>query len=182
MDIGIQWILKDKNYINKLIENVGDKLADHWKLSITDLTDEFLNWLDKHNLAVKYVELFYCSPKGSIFLHIDEIDPVNCCKINWVYDNGETWMRWARLKDGKQIYKQNNNIGGTYYTAMPGDFDYVEQTKIGKPTLVNAYHLHDVVNPTDQCRWCVSVVPKYKNNNSRLVWDEAIEIFSPYFS
>lgn len=182
LDIGINWILKDHDYFKKLYQDVANKSRAHWKLTISDLTNEILDWLDNHDLAVKYVELFYCASKSNIFLHSDEIEPKDCCKINWVYDQGDTWMRWAELKEGKQLSLQNNTIGGTYYAAQPGDYDYVEQTKIGQPTLINAYHLHDVVNPTDYDRWCISVVPKYKHNQgSRLTINEALAIFRPYF-
>lgn len=181
LNIGIDWILKDKDFINKLSLTVKDRPAAHWKLEIEDLTKEFLDWLDDYDLSVKYAELFYCAAKSNIFLHSDEINIIDCCKINWVYDQGDTWMRWAKLKEGRDIIKQNNTIGGTYYTAAEGDYDYVEKTNIKRPTLINAYHLHDVVNPTDHGRWCVSIVPKYKQG-SRLTMSEALEIFKSYFS
>ena len=182
MDIGLDWVLKDPDYIKKLSDTVKDKFAAHWKLDASDLTDEYLTWLDKHNLLASWVELFYCSPKGNIFLHKDEIHPPHGCKMNWVYDQGETWMRWFSLKEGKQIQKHDNTIGGIYYTANEGDYEFTTQTRVGKPTLVNAYELHDVINPSNYPRWALSVVPQFKHiPESRLVWSDAMKLFAPYF-
>lgn len=182
MDIGLDWILTDKYFIDKLSKQIGNKFAAHWKLQEEDLTEEFLEWLDSKNLAVRYAELFYCSPKGNIFVHSDEIEPAHGCKINWVYDQGETYMRWFKLKEGAKIEKHSNTIDGFYYTAQPEDYEFAVQARIGKPTLVNAYELHDVINPSDGPRWAVSIVPYFKNKpKSRLLWNEAIELFSDYF-
>lgn len=182
LDIGIDWPLRDLDLLKKLNLEIKGKKRSHWKLSISDLNNELLDWLDKHNLTVKYSEVFYCAAGSDIFLHSDEIDPKDCCKINWVYDQGHTSMRWAVLKDGKQMKIQNNTIGGTYYTADPGDYEYVAETRIGKPTLINAYYLHDVINPTNHDRWCISIVPKHKNAaGSRLIMHDALEIFKSYF-
>jgi len=182
MNMGMDWILKDPDFLKNLEISVKDKFACHWKLQLEDLSEEYLQWLDKHNLTISFSELFYCSPGGNIFLHIDEISPPDGCKMNWVYDQDETWMRFFKLRDGKEIKKHDNSIGGIYYTANEGDYDLADQVRVGKPTLVNAYHLHDVINPSNLPRWCVSIVPQFKNKpESRLMWDEAMTLFAPYF-
>lgn len=182
MNMGMDWILKDSEFLTKLEHTVKDKFAYHWKLDLEDISDQYLQWLDQHNLTISFSELFYCSAGGNIFLHIDEIHPPDGCKMNWVYDQDETWMRFFKLKEGREIKKHNNTIGSIYYTADDGDYEYADKVRVGKPTLVNAYHLHDVINPSKSPRWCVSVVPQFKDKpESRLMWDEAMVLFADYF-
>lgn len=183
MDIGLQWVLKDPDYFKK--KNVEEKYADHWFVPKEDLSDEFIEWLDRHNLDLYYSELFYCSPGGDIFMHVDEIEPANCCKINWVYDEDDTWMHWYELKPGKKLIKQNNYIGGEYWMCEKEDCVYVESARIQKPTLINAGVLHSVSNPSKGQRWCLSLVPQFKNSygpmtGPRFSWEEGLEVFKNY--
>ena len=180
MKINIQYPLKNLDFFSSL--EINKAAPAHKKLKESDLSDEYLSWLENHNLIATWPELFYCPPNGNIFLHIDEIHPPNGVKMNWVFDQGETFMRWWDLLPGKEIIKRDNTIGGSYYTCNEGDYRFACQHRIKTPTLVNAYILHDVINPTDHPRWCVSVVMRFKDRpDSRLTWEEAIPLFSNYF-
>lgn len=183
LDLGMEWILRDPNYFDK--KNVEGKFADHWYVPKEDLSLEFLNWLDQYNLDIYYSELFYCSAGGNIFLHADEIEPANVCKLNWVYDQGETWMSWYELKPGEQIQKRENFIGGIYYDCDRDACELAEKSRIAKPTMVNAGVLHDVVNPTEFPRWCLSIVPQFKNDlgpmtGPRFDWQQGMEVFKKW--
>jgi hypothetical protein len=179
LDIGMSWILKDPDHFNKL--DVTDKYAAHWNLSKDDLDKNFLEWLYKLDLDIFWAEIFYCSSKGSIFRHVDEITPANCCKLNWVYDQDETWMNWYQLKPGVSLRKEDNTIGGFYFSCDDNECDFVHRARIGKPTMVNAGVPHDVKNPSDYPRWCVSIVPSFKNPaNTRLAWEDGEKIFFRY--
>ena len=179
LDIGQDYILKDLNYFDKL--DVKDKPAAQFYLPVTDLSDDFLNWVDANDLEIRYSEIFYSAPHSGIFLHSDEIDPPNCSKINWIYDQGETWMNWYLPKPGTELIKQDNPIGGLYWNCAREDCDLVYSARVGKPSLVNVSVLHDVKNPTDHPRWCVSIVLKEKSASKRLDWTRSLEIFGPYF-
>jgi hypothetical protein len=182
MNIGMDWVLKDPEFLNKLEPTVKDKFTGHWQLELEDISDQYLQWLDQHNLTIRFSELFYCFPGGNIFLHIDDIYMPDGCKMNWVYDHDETWMRFFKLKEGRELKEYSSTIGSMYYTANEGDYEYADQVRVGKPTLVNAYHLHDIINPSKFPRWCVSVVPQFKDKlESRLMWDEAMILFADYF-
>lgn len=183
MDIGMEWILKDPDYFTK--KDVSEKPVGHWYVSKEDLSEEFLNWLDKNNLDLYYSELFYCSPGERIPMHVDEIKPANVCKLNWVYDEGETWMNWYELKPGKEIVKRDNSIGGLYWDCPRDDCEFAEKSKIQKPTLVNAGVLHDVENNSQGNRWCLSLVPQFKNEygpmtGPRFDWEQGLEVFKDY--
>lgn len=180
LNIGMEWILRDREYLEK--KDIKEKFAEHWYVPREDLSSEFLDWLDQNQLDIYYSELFYCSAGGNIFLHVDEIEPANVCKLNWVYDNGKTWMNWYELKPGEKISKRDNTIGGIYYDCDRSACELVERSRIGKPTLVNAGVLHDVINPTDHPRWCLSIVPQFKNDlgpmtGPRLGWQQGIKVF-----
>jgi hypothetical protein len=179
LDIGMPWILKDPDYLNKL--SVDKVNPNHFYLPITDLKDEFLSWLDQLNLKIHYSEIFYCPANGNIFKHSDCIDPLDSCKVNWVYDQGETYMRWFTLTSDAELKLRNNFIGGHYYSCDRDDQYFLDyQHRIQKPTLVNAAVPHDVINYSDFDRWAISLVFIKKDDDKRIGYSELIKILSPY--
>jgi hypothetical protein len=171
LNLPFDWILKDKDYLNNLVVN-PDKW-NHYYLPPDDLTLEFKDWVDSLGMVIRYSEIFYTKPKGSLFIHSDHLAPSDSCKINWVYDQGPTFMRWYRVKEGAELKLKENTIGGFYY-ACDNDSDYIltEQHRVGHGTLLNVGQPHDVINNTDYPRWCVSIVLQNKNNKTRIGFEE----------
>jgi hypothetical protein len=179
LDIGIEYILKDKNYFDNL--NIDDLPAAHFQLPVEELVDEFLQWVEDHDLKIRYSEIFYSAPHSGIFLHCDEIDPADSCKINWIYDQGETQMNWYMPHPGVELVKQNNSIGGLYWDCDRNDCDLIYSARVGRPSLLNVGMLHDIKNPTDYPRWCVSIVLQEQLADKRLTWHDAVKLFKPYY-
>ena len=179
LDLGIEYILKDKNYFDHL--DVDELPAAHFYLPVEDLVDEFIEWVDRHNLKIRYSEIFYSAPDSGIFLHCDEVDPADSCKINWIYDQGETYMNWYMPHPGIELTKQDNSIGGLYWDCDRDQCELVHSARVGKPSLINVSVLHDIKNPTKHPRWAVSIVLQEKTEAKRLTWHTAIKLFEPYF-
>jgi len=180
LNVNLDWILKDSDYLKKL--DVTEKYAAHFHLKIDDIKKELINWLDSLGLEIYYSEIFYSSAGGDIFLHSDEIDPPNCCKLNWVYDQGNTVMHWYELNQGAELTKFDNSIGGIYWSADKENCYHVYSHIVKKPTLVNVSILHKVDNNSDHGRFAISIVPREKKKDApkRLQWDQALEIFKPF--
>jgi len=181
LDIGMDWILKDKNYFEVLSSRVNNDSPAHFYLPVTDLSNEFLDWCKSLNCQIWYSEIFYTPPGGSIFKHSDYLQPADCCKINWVYNEGDSYMRWFIIKEGAELKLRKNEIGGEYL-ACDSDDDYIlkYQHKIGKPTLVNAAEPHDVINPSIFPRWAVSIVFREIGQDWRIGYKRFREILSSY--
>jgi hypothetical protein len=179
LDIGQDYILNNKNYFDNL--DVSGVPAAHFFLPLEEITDEFKTWVDGLGLRIRYSEIFYSSPNGGIFMHSDEIDPADCCKINWIYDQGDTWMNWYMPHPGIELTKQNNTIGGLYWDCPPEDCELVHRAQVGKPSLLNVSVLHNIENPTENPRWCISIVLQEKTADKRLQWHRATELFRSYF-
>jgi hypothetical protein len=180
-DLNLQydWILEDQSYLDRLY--VDPEKWNHYYLPPEHLTKEFKDWVDSLGLIIRYSEIFYTKARGSLFIHSDHLDPIDSCKINWVYDQGPTAMRWFRVKEGKELKLQENTIGGFYY-ACDNDDDYIldEEHRVGKGTLLNVGTPHDVINNTDYPRWCVSIVLQKKESEKRLGYLELKEILKDY--
>lgn len=178
LDIGFDYILKDPDYFSKL--PITDDDPAHFGIPHDAISDEFYSWLKKYNLQLEHSELFYCQPKGDIFIHIDEIDPPDSCKINWVYDQDETYMRWFKLKENKSLKMMKSPIGTNYWACDYNECTLEHQHRMGKPTLINASEIHDVINPSNHRRFCVSVVVKIIGEKDRIGYSRLKEIFKEY--
>lgn len=179
LNLDMDWVLKDPNYLNTLEpikENVG-----HYHLPEENITNEFHAWMESIGVHLWYSEIFLVSPHSSLFIHSDSLTPLDSCKINWVYDNGETFMRWYSVKDGAELKHQKNNIGGEYF-ACDDHNDYIleYQHKIGKPTLVNASEPHDVINNSDFPRWSVSLSFRKNGADWRIGYSDFRKILEPW--
>jgi hypothetical protein len=178
LDIGIDYILKDPDYFSKL--SVTDDAPAQFVIPKDAITDEFYSWVTSNNLEVDHSELFYCPPKGNIFMHVDEIDPPDSCKINWAYDQGNTLMRWYKLKEHKELQLMKSPIGTNYWAPYHEDCTLEHQHYISKPTLINASEIHDVINPSERRRFCVSIVVKLINEDKRIGYDKLKELLKSY--
>ena len=178
LDIGFDYILKDPDYFFKL--PITDDDPAHFSIPHDAISDEFYAWIKKYNLQLEHSELFYCQPKGNIFIHVDEVYPPDSCKINWVYDQGETFMRWFKLKEDKELQVMKSPIGTNYWACYPEECTLEYQHRIGKPTLINASEIHDVINPSDHRRFCVSIVVKVIDEKDRIGYGRLKEIFKEY--
>jgi hypothetical protein len=178
LDIGIEYILKDSDYFSKL--PITDEAPAHFIIPKDIISDEFYSWLTSNNLELEHSELFYCQPKGNIFMHIDEIDPPDSCKLNWVYDQGETLMRWYKLKEHKELQLLKSPIGTNYWSADRKDCTLAYQYRVGKPTLINAGEIHDVINPSNHRRFCVSIVVKVIGEDVRVGYSRLKDLLKDY--
>lgn len=179
LDIGLDWIITDQDYFKNLNQD-PDKLG-HYYLPPEQLRKEFMDWIDSINCHIWYSEIFHVPHNSDLFIHSDSLTPLDSCKINWVYDQGETYMRWYSIPEGEELVHRKNTIGGDYYSLEDESGYKMEyQHRIAKPTLINAGAPHDVSNPTDHPRWCVSIVLRENGEDWRVSYKRFREILAPW--
>ena len=175
VNIGLDWILADQNYFSTV--DLDPLIVNHFKLHNEHFTAEFISWLESAGLELWFAELFYCPPNAGIFKHVDCVTPSDSCKLNWVYDQDQTLMRWFTLKDGASLISDTTGIGSTYLRAEhESDYVLAHAHRIGKPSLVNVSVPHDVVNSSDAPRWCVSVAVKERGADTRIGFNRLKEL------
>ena len=203
VDIGHPWILKDFNYFKKLTYN--PKIDGHFQIDLEDLTEDFKTWADSIGCKISFVELFYRPPNYTCEIHADVItESSNAAKLNWVYhikadDELMNIIEPADVKSTMVWYESTTQFNrknypnplGKIYT-LPKDESLCQAVcshEIKTPSLVNVSKLHNIVNPTNYQRWCISIVfldpsPSGSNwfarLNNRLNYDKFKEILTPW--
>jgi len=180
LNLEIDYILKNENFFSTLNFTKVNK-PNHVQVNVNECKDQFLDWVTDLGLFIKHLEIFYTNPYGNIFIHVDDIDPIDSCKINYVYDCGNTTMNWYRIKNNASLKVKNNNIGSTYLSC-DNETDYILAYKhvIKKGTLVNVAIPHGVQNNSKYPRYCISVTFQCKNNPKRIGFNEMLQLVNPW--
>ena len=154
------------------------------ELKITQevVNHDFHLWLK--DLGLKICPLssrFFIRPpfmKGS--LHVDAYDQ-NATKLNFIYDSIDATMFWYKLLPGKSPTSLINHQKEIIRSYDPNDCEKVLTVSTNKHCLLNGKMIHriDVGKNNDQYRKCYSLL-LLDNNNKRITWDEALQIFKPY--
>lgn len=179
LDIGFDWILKDKGHFKKL--KAPDQGFGHYTLEIDDIDQDFISWLNDNDLDIKMAEIFWIPPGETVPVHSDEIDTPGACKLNWGYSDQGVFMDWYEKYQGAVIKKEWNTIGGYYLTCDEEYLDLVWTKALRKPSLVNIGEMHGAVNHSDEDWWIVCTVLKgLGSDQHRLEWDKILEILGKY--
>lgn len=162
--------LKESEYFHTIF----DKENHIW------LSSEFENWLAKFDLFVKRIELFHTEPNRITGWHIDMNPPRDWIKINWVYENGTSFMEWGQ-KNTNDVLSNQITMAGTSYVRFESEaVDRKCRHKLIGPTLINAGRPHRIDNNKSSDRWCISTIILKKKELSRLSWIDALHIFRDY--
>lgn len=161
----------DKNtYLHKIFNN-----ENHiW------LSEEFELWLKTLNLYVPRVEIFHTEADRITGWHIDMIPPSDWVKINWVYEDGVSYMEYANLDKTAELNVKRSVAGTPYVRFEPETTNTAFRYNLKGPTLINAGQPHRVYNKKETDRWCLSAIIWHTDKQSRVLWDDAVEIFKDY--
>ena len=181
LNLKFDFILSNKNFFNEL--PIDPKLGYHTSIKLLDIDMDFIEWVKSLGLFIKYCELFYTPAHGKIFIHSDEIDPIDSCKINFVYDNGNTLMHWYDIKNNKELKRRNNTIGGLYFSCDDeDDYTLAYEHVVKKGTLVNVSIPHGITNNSAYPRYCVSVIFQKEKDTKRIGYTEMYKLLTPYLN
>jgi len=171
-------------YLNLPFENKLHPVVmqqHHIKLDRQLIDPNFITWLDNLNVSIGFSEVFQKSPgeqsPHSLHLYGEVFD--DHVKINFVVNPGSSVMRWWRLKPDKKHQKKTTIVGTSYLWAEREDCNLVDESQLLQPALVNGGQLHNV-EQVDTIRLCYSFMLLNKKTMTRILWNDAMEIFKDY--
>lgn len=161
-------------------------------IPLDQLNPALVDWLyDTHRLKVRRYQCFWVPPLHGVAeprgLHADTNVPASC-KLNWSYGAPNSVMRWFWMKPGidrPQERTESHELYGGISTKFvePSYEDVYElyRARISRPSLVNVYQPHDVINYDDSNRYTYTIVLQDPERPAKnLLWDQALELFKPY--
>lgn len=136
-----------------------------------------VSWLSSMNIGLRHVEVFYTPPESQCPIHIDAPDgSAPHAKMNFAYGGPGSEMRWYEPYDSVESESAITSSGTRGQILQPGSGRIISRAVIGKPSILNAGIYHDVINPSNEPRWCLSIVMQYRGG--RLDWETAKKLFA----
>ena len=145
----------------------------HWAIQPHhDLEKFLLNF----GIGLSLCELFYSPPGARQPVHVDGSNYSNRCKINWRIDALGSVMNWWQVKNSNYSpICLTTSLGGSYLLADKSQYEIVWSDQLLLPSLVNVGVMHNIINYTDQARWCMSYNLVNLDTNESLQWSDAID-------
>lgn len=144
------------------------------------LSNEFESWLKQFGLHIQRLEIFHTEPDRVTGWHTDMNPPTDWVKINWVYENGISYMEWAELNVTGPLISRSSPAGTSYVRFEPETTETACRFNLKGPTLVNVGKPHRIDNNKSTDRWCLSAIVWHSDKMCRVLWNDAVEIFRDY--
>lgn len=159
------------------------ELADLGDLAMrtvpVDLVDINLRlWLGAHGIIIRHAEIFYTPPFSKSPIHVD--DPGSSsnphAKMNFAYGGPGSTMRWYVPRSSSSFRDARTPTGTRSLILEENGGVVMHEATIGRPSLINAGVYHDVINPSGEGRWCLSLV--MQQEGKRMSWETAKKTFA----
>lgn len=144
------------------------------------LSTEFENWLKQFGLHIQRLEIFHTESNRITGWHTDMNPPTDWVKLNWVYEEGISYMEWAELDISGPLVSRPSVAGTSYVRFEPETTKMACRYNLQGPTLINAGRPHRVNNNKSTDRWALSTIPWHTDKQCRVLWKDAVEIFKDY--
>jgi hypothetical protein len=145
----------------------------HTKFQKDILTPDMIDFFEKRNLLISFVEIIYSEPYLESTIHTDGV-PGDYSKINFILGAPNGIMSWYHQNNKE--YSLTPNVIGRYNCLFETDevtLEYFENIRV---SLVQVGVPHNVKNFQDD-RWAVGVVYRNKDTGNRLTMSESKELF-----
>jgi hypothetical protein len=152
----------------------------HTSLTLDVFESEFIDVMDKLNLKISWIELFYRGPSNleDFDIHTDSLGG-DYIKINWNFGGKGSIMQWYTIKDGLEKEPSKTAIGSLYMSYLPQEVEIVHRQPVKFPSIIQAGSPHNVYNPEED-RFCLSIMLRDKTTNNRLTMGEACQLFNNF--
>jgi hypothetical protein len=138
-------------------------------------SDNNLNsFLEKYQLAIAYPQAFYTPPHTSSFIHIDG-NGGSIAKINYVFGANGSTMQWFKEKNPGTGQVQDTILDTPYLSYHEKDVEFIYSAEVKQPSMVEVGVPHNVVNATDESRWCLSYLLIDLYHKKTVVWEDACQ-------
>lgn len=154
-------------------------VPDWWflyKVDTSVLSTQALNYLDLIKVSpFKKFNFFVGNPNAKSDIHLDGKD--TSYAINYSWGSSNSIMRWFSTKDAGR--PTQTSAATPYINFKNCKMDLIEQVSVpnNKLILVRIDIPHDVINYSDNPRYCISI-----RGNPKLEWSEAVQYFSKHIS
>lgn len=152
----------------------------HQSLNLDYLNPEILIFLNLFDVYVSFIEVFSTwRSYEHTHIHVDTKDPT--VKLNWVFGGSDSTNQWFKIishASGTQAVTKANTESVRYNLQEVEKvlFTYPANST---PFLFNAGIPHRACIGMEK-RCCISLVLRYTNTNKRVMFSEAVDIFSNY--
>ena len=168
LDLPVTIDLYDFNRI--LHTDFDPTIGHHFHLAVDKNLNEFLK---KYKLEIGHSELFYTPPNTTSEIHIDQ-DTTSKCKINYTFCANGSKMQWFKIKDSATAPLFNKTEVDTVSLCYKNDqCDLIYSSEVKKPSMVEVGTAHNIVNNTNEPRWCLSYMLWDSDRNVLPTWTEA---------
>ena len=152
---------------------------------IKDVSQDFLDWLDAHNLTMTAPPLiFYTPARRECGFHIDGAGICDRVVMNWIVGGNGSEMHWYTLAPNTDITSDQVTQAGTPYTRYKEeDVVHLHSQPVRWPSIVQVGIPHKITNYCDEPRWCISCDISLKSDPmSGLTMEQAKEIFKTWIA
>lgn len=150
----------------------------HIIVSVNDINHDLMSFLNTLNLTVKFVELFYTPPYFFSKIHTDNLGG-DYVKLNYIFGGKDSFMFWWKPKLDTSTQPVKTSINSLYIGYHETDVDLVDKQQVKFPSIVQVGVPHNIEN-FEEPRYCLSLVLRKQDDNTRLTMAESIEIFKGY--
>lgn len=145
-------------------------IASDWTYAIAVNKD--LNvFLEKYQLEIAYPTAFYTPAHTSSLIHTDG-DESSKVKINYIFGAKGSTMQWFKVKNPIATQVQHNSLGTPYLTYHEKDLELMYSAEVNQPSMVEVGVPHNVLNNTDESRWCLSYLLIDLCHKKFVVWED----------
>lgn len=150
-------------------------------ISQDTINPELVDFLLKHKIEIRTVELFYSEPNFGGGIHTDGSgeEGEDVTKLNYVIGGAGSWMHWYQLKPNAVKTMLVTDGGTPYFNFANDETIRIHSAHVGFPSLVQVAIPHNVKN-FDDPRYCVCVVIQDSESKRRLTFADAQQRFSDF--
>jgi len=179
-------LLPDVSVLERLqitYTNLSTEYSNLLELTAADRPKALLNALALKNITIGYQEAFYTAPHLNTKIHIDGANKHNNAKINYIYGGKGSQMAWYKpmnpdLNAAVHITPKGHRVA----SWKPDECQLLYQSKLSSPSLVNVGIPHNVLNTSDEGRWCLSYLLHDASTNTVLQWEDAVQRLEPWLT
>ena len=126
-----------------------------WQMHDLAVDTNLDKFLEKYRLKIVYTEAHYVPPNTTTFAHIDD-NVASIVKLNYIFGAKGSTMQWFKTKDPDMVPSFNKTpLDTPYYRFEDDQIDLIYSAEVKQPSMVEVGVIHNVVNPTDEPRWCL---------------------------
>ena len=139
--------------------------------------NEILSWAKDKKIVLSSSYVFCGPPNQTSIIHVDGPGRRAQFGINWVlsgHDSSMVWYKPNAIEKPSMI----NDVGTPYRTWNVEECQEIERHTLEGPTLINADVPHNIINRSNEHRWCVSL----RIDMPIDTWAEAVYFYNPYIA